>query len=938
MNRKVSPRPARIAAVGLLLLLLSACGKPSTPEAWLAEAETQTARRDFGAAVISLKNALKLDGDNAEARFRLGRLHLLTNDGASALSELTKAQELGYPKGALYEPLARAQIADRRFDEALFDIGKALADPETGKLEAMAGKRPLQAELVALRGTAQLERVELEAAEASYKEALTLYPAHPEALVGLARLAALNGKPDEGKALLAQVKTPDPEDVMYWRVLGSLHRQAGDVAQAAASYAKAGAALAGAVQDVETHGLLSLRLGKREEAEKDLARLKERAADAPETSYLLGMLLFEQKKYEEARDAFQESVSRNDRYASPKFFLALTQLALGRLEQAETSLRDFLILVPGNPAAVKLVSSMMMKRGETAGAIEFLEDMVDPQRPDPELAALLANAYLAQGRSGQALELLERAAAAAPNSVQAKLTLGLGQLGIDQAKGLATLQSAVAQEPGERSSNALLILTQLQLGKIDDAERSAEEFVKNSPDNPFAYTLLGKVYIAKGDDARAVEALEKVRELAPGDPAASLTLALRASGRGEKDEADRLFADVLKRNPNELQALMLMAGQAINANDAAGATAALERAIKAHPKSVDPRVMLATLLLQNNKAQQAAELLADDIRAANPSHVGMWFVAGRAFLATGEYEKARDSLLTLNALQPKSVRANFYLAEAYNRLGDLDGMEKALRTVVEVKPDHAEAQINLARLLLKRGKIAEARVPYQAVLELAPADPAVATIGAALAAASGDTKTVAATYRKAFADNPNATLALGLSRAEWLLGNRQTAVEVLENWLTKHPDEDAVARDLAQAHLALGDEVKAVPLLERVLAKNPKSSDTLNSLAWALRSRDSAKALEYAERARELAPESVAILDTVAAVQLIQGDLEAAMKTNTAALRLEKDNPTLKFRRIQILVKKGMKSDAKGQLESLLAGKKAFPERADAEALAKTLW
>lgn len=932
--------PKQFRVIGAFCLagaLLTGCGKPSTPEAWRTEAQAQLDKRDIFGAVVSYKNALQLNPNDAESRFRLGKLYAQTGDGAPAESELNKARQLDFPEAQIVEPMLRAHLANRKFELAVKEAAAALQDAALAKARSSSRPGPLSADLLALKGTAHLELGQRDEARATFDAALREMPDHSIALIGLARFAAIDGKPSVGKELLTRIKSPDPDDVMYWRVLGSLERQSGDLKAAADAYGKAADAIGGTVQDLESHALLSLSLGRREDAEKDAERLSRRAPNAAEGSYVRGMLLFRERAFGKAKDAFRDALSKNDLHAQSKFYLGATELALGHLEQAEQHLGDFLAQVPGNTAAIRIVATLMLKRGDASAAVKLLEPFVLGDLPDDALVTLLTNAYLTVGRSADAMQLLERQAALQPDSVPARLRLGFNQLSVDQEKALETLKSVVNLEPENKAGNALLAATQLRLGKLDDAEQTVNAFVQGTPNDPLAYTLLGKVLLAKKDEAKAVEAFHKVRELAPGDPAANLILAVRASSQGEEAEAARLFDEILKYHPDELQTLLVMAGERINVSDKTGAAALLERAIKAHPESVEPRVLMATLKLDDGDAKGAVALFPDEMRAANQTHAAMWFVAGQAFLEVGDLGQAKQSFMMLNTLQPKSVRANFYLAKTYNLLGEFDNMEAALRTVLEVKPDYLEAQINLARLLLTRGQIAEAQQAYNAASKLAPNDPAVATIGAALAASSGDLKTAAATYREAHLAHPTTTTLLGLSRARWMLGDRGSVTKDLEGWLTNNPDDEAVMVELSQVYVALDNREKAIPLLEKLIEKQPKTSSHLNNLAWLYRERAPERALEYAGRAHSLAPKSIEVLDTISVIQLDLGKLQLATDANASALRERPDDPRLRFRRVQILAKRGMTADAREQLSQLLQQHQEFPERREAEALAKTL-
>jgi len=76
-QRRVSARLAGALSMGLLIILgLWGCGDSTTSEEYFSRAEEYLAKGDLPAAAIELRNSIREDPKNAEARLRLGELHL----------------------------------------------------------------------------------------------------------------------------------------------------------------------------------------------------------------------------------------------------------------------------------------------------------------------------------------------------------------------------------------------------------------------------------------------------------------------------------------------------------------------------------------------------------------------------------------------------------------------------------------------------------------------------------------------------------------------------------------------------------------------------------------------------------------------------------------------------------------------------------------------
>ncbi|MBF0375262.1 MAG: hypothetical protein HQL39_17835, partial [Alphaproteobacteria bacterium] len=74
---------------------------------------------DLDGAAIQLKNAIRADRANAQARFELAQIHLRRGDPAAAVKELRAAREAGFDAGRLAVPLARAHLQAGEHAEVL---------------------------------------------------------------------------------------------------------------------------------------------------------------------------------------------------------------------------------------------------------------------------------------------------------------------------------------------------------------------------------------------------------------------------------------------------------------------------------------------------------------------------------------------------------------------------------------------------------------------------------------------------------------------------------------------------------------------------------------------------------------------------------------------------------------------------------------------------
>jgi tetratricopeptide (TPR) repeat protein len=109
-----------------------------------------------------------------------------------------------------------------------------------------------------------------------------------------------------------------------------------------------------------------------------------------------------------------------------------------------------------------------------------------------------------------------------------------------------------------------------------------------------------------------------------------------------------------------------------------------------------------------------------------------------------------------------------------------------------------------------------------------------------------------------------------------------------------------------------------------IVDKQPTNALALNNLAWASLQTKDPKALEYAEKAAQLAPNNIAILDTLAMVLAQTGDTKRSIETFQKALKLAPNADGVRLHYAQALANAGQKAEAKKELEAILGSGRNF--------------
>ncbi|MBT8132573.1 MAG: tetratricopeptide repeat protein, partial [Gammaproteobacteria bacterium] len=178
MSQLVANKIRPVLLITAALLFAAACADDATR---IERAKAFQAEGEYRAAVIELKNVLRSDAENSEARALLGQISLLNGDTATAIKELQRSRELGAQSDDYLVPLARALIREARYPEVIKLNPQSLSDPEN------------QAALLAIMGNAELSRGDQREAENNFDAALKVVPGQADALIGKARLAQDRG-------------------------------------------------------------------------------------------------------------------------------------------------------------------------------------------------------------------------------------------------------------------------------------------------------------------------------------------------------------------------------------------------------------------------------------------------------------------------------------------------------------------------------------------------------------------------------------------------------------------------------------------------------------------------------------------------------------------------------------------------------------------------
>jgi putative PEP-CTERM system TPR-repeat lipoprotein len=423
--------------------------------------------------------------------------------------------------------------------------------------------------------------------------------------------------------------------------------------------------------------------------------------------------------------------------------------------------------------------------------------------------------------------------------------------------------------------------------------------------------------------------------LAPNYFSAARNLAQVDLAQNKPADARKRYEAILAKERKNVRAMIALGELAEREGKAEEYLAWLDKAAKADPSAIQPRQLLARYYVEHKQGDKALALAREAI-TTNPESAAALSLLGKTQLSLGENENALASFSKLVQQKPASADAYYHLGLAQRNLKRTDGARASMQRALEKQPAHLSAQEALIGLESASGRTEAALRLASAIQSQQPKSPLGLSLEGDIHMAARNYSGAARAFERASALGPSNTLAVKRHLALSLSGDDRAADNVVKQWLSGHPDDLFVHTYLARHYLLSGRDREAIATHEWLLKKAPRDVRLLNNLAWLYQKTGDARALPTAEEAHRLAPESPAVQDTLGWLLVQRGDALRGRELLAKAAG-KSDSSSVRYHYAAALAQTGDKGKARLELERLLSSAKPFSERAQAEAMLKSL-
>jgi len=595
----------------------------------------------------------------------------------------------------------------------------------------------------------------------------------------------------------------------------------------------------------------------------------------------------------EAAQRVQTVLAGNPSDLDALYEFAAAEAQLGRPEQAEKLLNQILEQSPADLKSILGLAQMKVSKKDFDGAIKILKEFTQqsPDSSDAEIA--LGAVYAATGNLAEA-EIRVRAALRSNSSNASGLTLlALTQMQAGKIREAEETYQRLSQlsQPKYKTAYADFLSRQ---NRMSDAVQELERIWRADPNNVEARSRLVTGYAVLNRREAAQQILDNALQKNPKDIEALLQRSLISLDQGRYTEAENDVNQIYRSDPGSVRARYVASRIDVARGDLIKAKAELSKVLETTPGSLLARLDLARVLLDTNNSEEAQQTLngapsnQKQMAAFVVTQAWVWIGQGNradarkavdAVLAASRIPEAliQDGILKIanrdlagarapleEALRgnPEDLRALGALAQTFPR-GQEESAAEKIRSSIRQKPGSFPLQMFWAQWLLEHGKRPEAK-------------------SALLAAKVADPKQIASDVI--------------LARMDMDAGNLQAAGERLRPLVASGTSNFEAHLLLAEIEDATNNFSSAIDLYTRVLAVNSRNVVALNNLAFDL-SRDDTRldeALKHAQKAKELAPDDSHALDTLGWIYFRKGLYQLAVKELNLALAAG-SRPTIQF-------------------------------------------
>ncbi|MDW5285634.1 tetratricopeptide repeat protein [Alteromonas macleodii] len=845
-----------------LLANLYGC-KEESVEDLVGEAKVYLEQKDYQAAIINLKNAVAKEPDNGELRHLLGRVQLSHGSLDASIKNLNRAVELG--ELAAYSELTRAHFFSSNYDEVL-DLYSSLSR----KVNFEHGPK-LHVFISALRSNQRS-------------------PIHISEFKGdFLKLAQISvslkaEKFDDAKDKLMNLENDKGEIVLVKLYQGLTSLGLGD------GY--------GAIEPIEsvvntmpTYNYAYFLLveayflaNKLQDAEYLLSKMETEAPKNPQIARQQATLNFKKYEYEKALRYADKARAAGLNSTSLQIVSGVAAYELKNYEMAYDNLKRVISVLPPESSVQAIFLEVQLLLGKVDEAYQTLN--LSSEVAEEKVYESVGVMFAQKGNIESSLNLLALMNEKYDSGPFNQLREGILKLQLDDESGVENIKQAITEDKDIPAAWLLLSHFYMTQGNFAEAISVAKKWQLEEPVSGLLLESL--VEKEKGSYDKAIELNKKAQTLDSKNLYAKhLMLELLISNK-QYDEAYSLAKLMLDSGPDDLTVLFSLVRLNEVAPKSFKISEFLQEQIASGHSTDNTRVALASVYQSKKEYDAAIKTIHAIVK--NDSLYGL-LLEGDLLLSLNKKAEALEAFKKLQQLYPENVLPWLRFIGINKLLGNEKYASFLAKKAYSIFPNNFEVAILYLEYLVKANSYIEARSVLNKNALKTSNNPLKLKLEAEVLVLEGKYDEALEILEAIYAEHPSFEIATLLAQVLPLEGQYEKAKALLMNEFDNLANKSLARHTLAEFCFANQDYNCTKKFYLDATLENARDFVALNNLASLnLHTKEYKEALEFAERAYNIASQNIAIVDTYGYALLKAGNVEQAVPLLKEAYRRSPNN------------------------------------------------
>jgi len=903
--------------------VLSACGQKAVSE-HLNAANQAIEHQDYDTAVIELKNAVRIEPNNAHSRFLLGETYLKLRQYAPAEKELERALELGYEVNAVI-PLLSNVYHRQGENKRLFELtaeAKGLKPRELAQLKFnqlqthvnlgnKAKAKALISELKEIINGAEYSQLalvydlildqQLEGALLQLKNIIATYPFQREALKLQANLYLSNNQPLLAAETYQNYVTAYPEEIEIKLVLARMYSE----------------------------------LNLDNKAEPLVDELLKGYPDFPLLIQLKASAQLKQKNFQNALTLADKALSLNPEDSASRLIAGVGAYFTQDYKTSQYHLALIAGLLKPQHPALRLLADSQLKLGMSLQANETVQRFEAISEQDVSILSGVGLELIHLGERAKAQAILTKSQHDQQLTSPVTLAnLAALKFSLDDASGILDLEKALkntktGESPlSEKELELHLAHALFSTKQYDKAFDLATKWQQREglEDKLKGLVIAAKIHIKQGDNELAKQTYEKALSLKPNDRAIQLEL-IKLSPLDNPESIQVALNKVralLEQHPTYLPAILQHYLLSRTIQKPEQVTAHLEKLIEKYQAENDHvavtnlRIVLGKIWFLEGKPADSIKILELVKETDNTKAKHYWSQLAQAYVQTKQFDDAKKLYQQWYEQEPNQTRAILGMIKVYSVQGQVDkALSLSDRYLKELGGKNPEIQLLKLHLLAKTQQYNKLDEELKKLPEHIHALTFVQGLTGQVLLAQQAPQQAEPKLRLAYQATPSPTHVSLLLSAIYQNRGEQEALEFLKSHVEQYPTDQTSTLRYAQL-LSDKHPDQAKIYYKKIIEHNKNHFIAHNNLAnLLLKNNNLELAYIHAAEANALKPNEGQILHTMGRIELQLGRHKDALAHISAAVNLLKDELTdeVKVNHIEALVLNNEKKLAKRKIE-----------------------